>query len=255
MTRFNLKKEREFQSLLPIMKHLGYDEQEARNLISDSEKPDFLFQYGGKVVGIEVTECHPESINKKGAKNLRAAIQRTTEICKYIEKLQDAKGKVVNYRLGLNFSLLFDLQKNNLRGPEKERIQEEVYVEMQRRIANGDYIDIEDDYQKLHKEWAKPYHYIRYIVIDKPLENSIVTYSYPARGAITIEQEAVDEAILGKEKKISSYQENHPDIREFWLCVNIPMESNRTINGFEGLSIETTYDRVYLTEHTFVRLK
>lgn len=29
----NVKKEREFQSILPIMKELGYDAQEARNWI------------------------------------------------------------------------------------------------------------------------------------------------------------------------------------------------------------------------------
>lgn len=255
MNRNDIKKEREFQCILPIMKELGYDEQVARKLITDSEKPDFLFRCENKMVGIEVTECDPESQNKKGAQNLRVAMKRTTEICKFIEESEDARNNVVNYRLGFNFSLLFDLQRYDLRRPEKEKIQEKVYMEMRERISNSDYIDIEDDYQKLHKEWTKPYHYIRDIVIDKPLDNSIVSYSYPVRGAITIEQEAVIKAILGKEKKISSYQKEHPDIKEYWLCVNIPIGSNRTLYGFEMLPFGTTFDRVYLTEHTFVRLK
>ena len=255
MNNDDFKKDKEFQSVLPIMKELGYDAQEVRNLITESEKPDFLFKYEGKTVGLEVTECHPEVTSGKGATNLRAAKQRTREICKFIEESQDAKGELVNYRLGLNFALLFDLQKDDLRRPEKERIQEEVYVEMQRRIDNGDFIVFGDDYQKLYKEWAKPYHYIRDIVIDRPLEKSIVTYSYPARGAITIEHEVVLKAISKKEAKIASYQEGHPDIKDFWLCINIPMGSNRTLCGFEGLTIETLYDRVYLTDHTCVRLK
>jgi hypothetical protein len=56
----NLKKEKEFQGILPIMKELGYDEHEARNLITASEKPDFRFEYDSKMVGIEVIACHPE---------------------------------------------------------------------------------------------------------------------------------------------------------------------------------------------------
>ena len=255
MTRDDVKKEIEFQGILPIMKNLGYDKQEARNLITDSESPDFLFKYGEKTVGIEVIECHPEITRGKGAKNLRAAMQRTREICKFIEESQDTKGEVVNYRLGLNFALLFDLQKGNLKRSEKERIQEEVYIEMQKRIDNGDYIVFGDDYQKLYEEWAKPYHYIRDIVIDEPLEKSIVTYSLPTRGTITIDHESVLKTIAEKEAKIASYQTENPNIKDFWLCVNIPMGGNRTIDGFEGLTIETLYDRVYLTDHTCVRIK
>ena len=73
MTRADVKKEREFQSILPIMKELGYDEPEARNLIADSESPDFIFEFGNKTVGIEVIECHPEVTKGKGAKNPLAA--------------------------------------------------------------------------------------------------------------------------------------------------------------------------------------
>lgn len=126
---------------------------------------------------------------------------------------------------------------------------------MQKRIDNGDYIVSGDDYQKLHKEWAKPYHYIRDIEIDEPLEKSIITYSYPARGAITIEHEFILEAIAEKDTKIASYQKENPDIKDFWLCVNISMGTYRTLYGFEGIEIETLYDRVYLTDHTCIRLK
>jgi ASC-1-like (ASCH) protein len=206
-------------------------------------------------VGIEVTECHPENTKGKGAKNLLAARQRTYEICKFIEESQDAIGGIVNYRLGFNLVLLFDLQKPKLKRLGKERIQNEVLAEMRKRIKNGDFIAIEDDHQKLHKECAKDYHYIREIVIDKPLEKSIVTYSYPARGAITIEHEFVLKAIAEKEAKITYYQKENPGIKDFWLCVNIPMGTYRTLYGFEGITIETVYDRVYLTDHTCVRIK
>lgn len=189
---------------------LGYDARQTESVLIPVEEPDFLFKHEDLNVGIEVTECHPENTKGKGAKNLLAARQRTYEICKFIEESQDAIGDIVNYRLGFNLVLLFDLQKPKLKRPRKERIQNEVLAEMRKRIKNGDFIAIEDDHQKLHKEWAKDYHYIREIVIDKPLEKSIVTYSYPARGAITIEHEFVLKAIAEKEKKIASYQKENP---------------------------------------------
>lgn len=127
---------------------------------------------------------------------------------------------------------------------------------MHKRIKNGDYIAIEDDYQKLHKEWAKDYHYIRDIVVDEPLEKSIVTYSYPARGASSIEHEIVLGAIAQKEVKLSSYLKNHPQTNEFWLCLNIPMGVDRTLDGLQELEVESQYDRIYLTStHECIRLK
>lgn len=63
------------------------------------------------------------------------------------------------------------------------------------------------------------------IEIDTPLEKSIVTYSYPARGAIAMEHGYVIKAIAKKEVKIVSYKDKYHDIKEFWLCVNI--ERNR----------------------------
>lgn len=154
----DFKKYKEFLSVLPLMKELGYDECEARKILIPSKKPDFLFMDKDKNVGIEVTECHPEVTKGKGAKNLMAAMQRTEEICNFIEESQDAAGEVVNYRIGFTFALLFDLEKPKLGKPDKERIQEEVYAEMRKRINNGDYFVFGDGYKNIHKEWDKPYH-------------------------------------------------------------------------------------------------
>ena len=54
---------------------------------------------------------------------------------------------------------------------------------------------------------------------------------------------------------LCSYQKEHPDIKEFWLSVHIPIGTYRTLYEFEGITIKTLYDRVYLTDHTCVRLK
>lgn len=256
MINKDFKKNKEFQSIQPLMKELGYDPLQAGNSLIPSEEPDFLLEIGGKNVGIEVTECHPEVTTGKGAKNVLAARQRTLEICKYIEKTQDSQGKVVNYRIGFNFVLLFDLQKPKLKRLEMEKIQNEVLSELQQRINNGDYINSGDDYQRLHIEWAKDYHYIRDVEVGEPLEKSIVTYSYPARGAFSIEHDIVLSAIAQKEIKLSSYRNNNPQTNEFWLCLNIPMGIDRTLDGLQKLKVDSLYDRVYMTStHECIRLK
>lgn len=247
MNNNDFKKYKEFQAVLPLMKKLGYDACQAESVLIPAEEPDFLFKHEDLNIGIEVTECHPENTKGRGAKNLLVARQRTYEICKFIEKSQDALGEIVNYRLGFNFVLLFDLQKPKLKRPEKERIQNEVYAEMRKRIKNGDYIAIEDDHQKLQIEWRKNYHYIRDIVVDKPLEKSIVTYSYPARSASSIEHDIVLDAIAQKETRLSSYRNNYPQTNKFWLCLNIPMGVDRTLDGIQDLTAESQYDRIYLT--------
>lgn len=256
MTNNDFQKYKELQAVQPLMKKLGYDVCKLENMLIPSEEPDFLFKHENLDIGLEVTECHPENTKGKNAKNLLAARQRTYEICKFIEESQDAIGEIVNYRLGFNFVLLFDLQKPKLKRPEKERIQNEVLAEMRKRIINGDYIAIEDDHQNLHKEWAKDYHYIRDIVVDEPLEKSIVTYSYPARSASSIEHDILLDAIAQKETRLSSYRNNYPQTNEFWLCLTIPMGVDRTLDGLQELEVESLYDRVYITStHECIRIK
>ena len=256
MKDINFQKYKELQSILPLMKVLGYDARQAESALIPAEEPDFLFKHEDLDVGIEVTECHPENTKGKGAKNLLAARQRTFEICKFIEQSQDALGEIVNYRLGFNLVLLFDLQKPKLKRPEKERIQNEVLAEMRKRIKNGDYIAIEDDHQKLQIEWRKNYHYIRDIVVDEPLEKSIVTYSYPARSASSIEHDIVLDAIAQKEIRLYSYRNNYPQTNEFWLCLTIPMGVNRTLDGLQELEVESQYDRIYMTStHECIRIR
>lgn len=256
MTNNDFQKYKELQAVLPFMKELGYDTCQSEEILIPSEKPDFLFKHDNQTIGIEVTECHPENTKGKGAKNLLAARQRSFEICKFIEETQDALGEIVNYRLGFNFILLYDLQKPKLKKPEKERIQNVVMEEMQKRIKSGDYIAIEDDHQKLHKEWGKDYHYIRDIVVDEPMEKSIVTYSYPNKGPISIEHDIILHAIAQKESRLSSYRNIRPSVNEFWLCINIPMGTYRTLEGLEELKVDSLYDRVYLTStHECIRIK
>lgn len=256
MTRNEFQKCKEFQALLPFLKEMGYDTCQSVKMIIPTEKPDFLFKHENMTIGLEVTECHPENAKGKGTKNLLVVWKRSYEICKFIEETQDALGEKVNYWLGFNLALLFELQKTKLKRPEKERIQNEILTEMRTRIKNGDYIAIGNDNQKLQKEWRKTYYYIRDIVVDEPLEKSIVTYSYPLINANTIEHDTVLNAITQKESKLLSYRKNYPTINEFWLCINIPMETGCILDGLQKLKVDSMYDRVYLTStHECIRIK
>ena len=247
MENISFQKQREFQSVLAVLKELGYDANQAENVLLKSESPDFLLNFKGKEVGIEVTECHPEITKGKNAKNKRAAVQRTCEICKFIAERQDSFGQVFNYRIGFNLVLLFELQKPNLKKFEIEFIRNKIIEELHARVKNGDYLKSDDDLQRLHGEWAKKeYYYTRDLEIDDPLEKSIVSFSYPARPVFPIEYDVVIEALSKKEDKIGLYRKNNPYIKEFWLCVSIPRGVGRTTEGIQKLKIETQFDRVYL---------
>lgn len=247
MTKCNLKKQRELECVLVLMKKIGCDTRQKENILIPSESPDFLMKSRNGIVGIEVTECHPEITKGKNAKNKRAAKQRTCEICKFVAERQDSMGHVVNYRIGFNLVLLFELQKPNFKKSEIEFIRDKIIEELHARVKNGDYLKSDDDLQKLHGEWAKKeYYYTRDLEIDDPLEKSIVSFSYPARPVFPIEYDVVIDAISKKEDKIGLYRKNNPNIKEFWLCVSIPRGVGRTTEGIQKLKIETQYDRVYL---------
>lgn len=246
MTNKNFKKQREFLSVMPLMKTLGYDVHQAESLLRPSEKPDFLLDYGKECIGVEITECHPEITKGKHAKNQRAAQQRTSEIHRSIEKILDSQGIVVNYKIGLNFSLLFELQNPHLKKSEIEIIQNKVLSEIQRRINNGDYIKSGTNLNKLDKECVKKYYYTRYIIVDEPLERSLLSFSYPGRSLLTIKNNVVLNAISKKDAKLSSYRNNYPEIKEFWLCIYVPLETNYTIDGIQELKVRSLFDRVYL---------
>ena len=68
MNNNDFKKYKELQSLLPLMKVLGYDASQAERVLTPVEEPDFLFTHEDLNIGIEVTECHPENTKGKGAK-------------------------------------------------------------------------------------------------------------------------------------------------------------------------------------------
>ncbi len=55
MTNNVIKKQKEFQSILPLMKVLGYDAWQAESVLIPVEEPDFLFKHEDLNVGIEVT--------------------------------------------------------------------------------------------------------------------------------------------------------------------------------------------------------
>lgn len=248
------QKLKEFESILPLMEELGYDQDKAKKDVLCSEQPDFIFK--SKNIGIEVTVCHPDITKGENAKNIRAAMQRTTELCNFLEKSLNNLGEVVNCNIRFNFGLLFELQHPKLPKCKKNLIQCEVLLELLKRIygENGNMTD--DICQEFDKKQVKKCHYISDIELNTPSKQSSISYSYPARSAAPIEPESVLKAISCKEDKLCCYRESNPKIKEFWLCVNIPMGVDRTIDGLENLKIESQYDRIYITWlDKFKRLK
>ena len=61
-TRIDRQKAIEIRAFIPIAELLNIPFQEVD---FTQESPDIRFDYNGLKIGVEVTECHPKSFNKK----------------------------------------------------------------------------------------------------------------------------------------------------------------------------------------------
>ena len=76
-----IKKQKEYYQAYPIFNKLGLDGKD----VLSSEKPDFIFQWQNKTIGLEVVECHPSTILGKEKESLAMADGRLDMICREYE--------------------------------------------------------------------------------------------------------------------------------------------------------------------------
>jgi hypothetical protein len=71
----------------------------------------------------------------------------------------------------------------------------------------------------------------------------------------TVEDECIQYCITQKEKKLAEYVtlEKNKDIAEYWLCINVPIDTGRYID-YVDYKHRSAYQRVYLTQNSDVML-
>ena len=145
------------------------------------------------------------------------------------------------------------MRDTSLKRQDVERIKSEVIEEIEKRLNQGHYYTQATSGKYETELYHMNYKYTRAIYWDEPQEGMVILgYSGEAIPAKTIEIGPLKRAISDKEKKLAEYKqlEKNKNIDEYWLCVNLPISSQRFFYDLEPFDIQSEYSRIYLSQFT-----
>ncbi len=245
---------KEYFEVRPILNSLGIE------LMQDciSDKPDFRFTYGGKIVGLEATRCYPPDAlihkNNKEQNKYEIGDKGVDAIIKRYKEYKTERGEWVSVFIGFYDGLYYTLRNASLTKREIEMIGNEVIEEIENRIEDYHYCKTID--KMTTESRNKHYKYVSDILWDAPQEGKVLLgYGGHAMPVRIIEFEPLRNAISNKESKLAEYKqlEQNKEIDEYWLCVNLPRSSRRFFYDLEPFEIQTGYSRIYVTQFVDVR--
>ena len=155
----------------------------------------------------------------------------------------------VSLFIGFYNGLYYTLRDTSLTKKNIEKIGNEVIEEIENRIE--DYHCCKTIDKKAPEIRDKHYKYVSDILWDEPQEGKVLLgcggHAMPAR---TIELDPLRNAISNKESKLAEYKqlELNKAIDEYWLCVNLPIPSERLLFDLEPFEIQSIYTRIYITQ-------
>lgn len=243
-----IKKQKEYSQAYPIFNNLGLDEED----ICFSEKPDFVFQWQNKTIGLEIVECHSSTILGKNKESLAMADSRLDKICREFETKLIQEG--MNHVRG---SLVFtDRCKNELQRKKVDlrKIRSDIFEEIRKHRERDECPNPAVWYCSHDREYCT-FKYVESCEI-RPIPNC-QTFVAQTKMFIckTVEDECIQHCITQKEKKLAEYVtlEKNKDINEYWLCINVPIDTGRYFD-YVDYKHRSAYQRVYLTQNSDVML-
>ena len=243
LQKLSTKHRKEYFEVKPILTSLEIDLSQ-ENI---SDKPDFRFCYKGKRIGLETTRCYPPDVKSHqnkyeiGDKGVKAILEKYK---RYMTERREWVTLFISFRNGLCYTL----RDTSLKRKDIDRIENEVIEEIETRLREGHYSTPETCGKRITELYHMDYKYTRIISMDEPQEGKVILGSggeaIPVR---TIEIESLKEAISDKESKLVEYKkkEQNKDIDEYWLCVNLPVPSQRFFYDLETFDIQSGYSRIF----------
>lgn len=186
-----------------------------RDNISDSESPDFIFEYEGKNIGAEVVEYHKDP----KATEARNAFQKA------IDKFRGKTGKLTSV-------IVFPENVATFNGKKSEE-------ELLKDIDN---LLIDQDFESHHVQSADEW--------DCDSESNLPVSVCSIGICQHVKIDVLEQTIRNKEQKLTEYKNSHRDIDEYWLIVYVDHYEYDYFEKMEIPKIDSTYNRIYLTHLT-----
>ena len=243
-----IKKQKEYYQAYPIFNKLGLDGKD----VLSSEKPDFIFQWQNKTIGLEVVECHPSTILGKKKESLAMADSRLDMICReYEAKLLQEEINHVRATLAFTDRCKDELQRRKV---DLIKIRNDIFEEIRKHRERDEFPNPTMWYCSHDRDYCT-FKYVESCEI-RPIPNCktfvVQTKMFVCK---TVEDECIQHCIAQKEKKLAEYVtlEKNKDIAEYWLCINVPIDTGRFID-YVDYKHRSAYQRVYLTQNSDVML-
>lgn len=248
LQKLSTKHRKEYFEVKPILTNLKIE----LSLEDISDKPDFRFCYKGKRIGLEATSCYPPDVKSHqnkyeiGDKGVKSILERYK---RYKTERREWVTLFISFRNGLCYTL----RDTSLNRKDIDRIENEVIEEIETRLREGHYSTPGTCDNRITELYHMDYKYTKIITMNDPQEGKVILGSggeaIPVR---TIEIESLKKAISDKESKLVEYKqmEQNKDIDEYWLCVNLPVPSQRFFYDLEPFEIQSGYSRIYVTQFT-----
>jgi len=187
----------------------------SRQNITESESPDFIFKYEGKIIGAEVVEYH----RSKKVTEARKAFQKA------LDNYKGKEGKLTS----------LTIFAENIFSFNKKKMEQQLFNEINGLMADNSY---DSEIIQSADEWE----------VDSESELPVSTFSIGV--CQHVDKDILQEIIRSKEEKLSSYKSLHKEIDDFWLIVFIDWYEYDYFKKMEKPQIRTLYNRIYLT-HIF----
>ena len=184
-----------------------------RESIVESESPDFIFKYEGKLIGAEVVEYHRNPKETEARKAYQKAI----------DNYKGNKGKLTSVTVFAENVATFNRKKS------EEQLLDEIDILLKDQSYDSQFLQSAD-------EWE----------LDSESELPI---SVCCIGVCQhVKSDILEQTIRNKEKKLITYEELNKEIDEFWLIVYVDIYEYDYFENMKRPVISTSYDRIYLTQ-------
>ena len=223
-----MKKEIERFQIRWLLNELELNE----NQVIDYESPDFIINYNGKRIGLEVETCHSLKIDTEGKLCVAETEDCLYKILKKYKKHIIARGeksKVVNVSFN---ECIYNVHK--LKSIEKVIFKEiDNILEYNR---GGEWRECK------YVSNASEYH------LDIDFVDVSMSDTY---WGTPVKEGNILHCIKHKEDMLPIYKDNTKDldVREFWLVIDFIRDRDTGIRYIQMPTPNTQYDRVYLTKY------